>query len=177
MASPHFTLNSQLVCFLEFLSKMTNWESHFLLKSATWAHWSSLRAREWKCKLAFWVWAVQWNSAVVFGVSFCSVSLCLFEFVRACRDLWSHVYLVTDLHSNASPIQTRGPGLASELVFCSSDEVKMHECDCQTFFKYFFANRLRDSVARWDRMWWNKLQMCILLHGGPGIQVNINTCG
>lgn len=40
VASPHFKLNSQPVCFLGLPSKMTNWGSTFLLEPLRWAHWS-----------------------------------------------------------------------------------------------------------------------------------------
>lgn len=87
MASLNFKLNSQHVCFLRFLSKMTNWGSDFLLKTLRCAHWSSPRAPGGKGLLVICVWVRQQNTAVltgVFGVRVCSVSLCLFEFVKAC---------------------------------------------------------------------------------------------
>lgn len=80
VASPHFKLNSQPVCFLEFQSNMTNWCSNFALKPAGWHYWS-----EWKCILVIWVWVWQRNSMVltgVFGVRACFVSL---VFVWLCQ--------------------------------------------------------------------------------------------
>ncbi len=115
VASPHFKLNSQPVCFLGSPSKRTNWGSNFLLKTPRWAHWSSPRTPEGKCMLVTWVWTRRRNSAVltgVFGVRVCSVSLCLFEFVKVRAGCCASVSTDRPTPPNVSVIETHGPDLS-----------------------------------------------------------------
>lgn len=100
------------------------------LKPLRWARWSFHRTAEAKCTLVICVWA-RWRNAAfltgVFGVRVCSVSP-LFVWVcqSPCRVLRSHVDWLTNL-STWAWFRLTGQISASELVYCSPDEPKVHE--------------------------------------------------
>lgn len=130
VASPHFKLNSQCVCFLRFLSKMTNWGSTFLPQASEMGSLVFSPLSRGKCMLVICVWARWRNAAVltgVFGVRVCSLSLL---FVWVCQSVYrvlcSHVDWLTNL-SMWAWFRLTGQISASELVYCSRDEPKVHE--------------------------------------------------
>lgn len=88
VASPHFKLNSQPVCFLGVSIQNDKLGEHFSPRASEMGSlvFSPCSCRG-KCMLVIWVRVRRQNTLVltrVFGVRVCSVSLCLFEFVKVC---------------------------------------------------------------------------------------------
>lgn len=186
VASPHFKLNSQPACFHGFLPKMTKWGSHFLLKPARSPHWAALfvSALQGKRMLVIWVWVPRRqrrNSGASYRGVWCQGLLCVPLFVWVCQSMYwvlcSGVYLVAQTlhlppppppHERASDSWARSA--TSELVYCSSDEAKVLEDGGFGWITFSTCFQMdAHTVARWHRMWWNKV--C------PGIHHDINTCG
>lgn len=131
------------------------------------AHWSSRRAPQRKCVLVIWVWARPQNSVVlmgVFGVRVCSVSLCLFEFVKARAGCCAPVWL----------IQT-GPDLSLwiSLLFPWWTKGAWRWWMTESSFTCFQMDTY--TVASWDRMQWNKLWMCTLTSGRVALEYNMTS--
>lgn len=128
VASPHFKVNSQPVCFLGFLSKMTNWGSNSLLKPFRMAS-PVFSLYSWGKMHSGWSVAVKLRGSER-GV-WCQGLLCVAVFVwvcqSACRVPCARVCrLTTPLHVRAW-CGLIGQISASELVFCSPDEPKVRE--------------------------------------------------
>lgn len=159
----------------------------FSSKPRRWAHWSSPpRSRGWekkKCMLVIWVLSataakhrpVLTEGCLVSGSALCpAVCLSLSKCVQGAEHHASTEWLTNPRHPKTPMwawFRLEGQISASELVYCSPDEPKVHEIVALSHFFFFFvpvSKRTHTLFAVWSRMQRNKQWMCIMLQGGRG---------
>lgn len=159
----------------------------FSSKPRRWARWSSPpRSRGWEKKkrmLVIWVLSatavkhrpVLTEGCLVSGSALCpAVCLSLSKCVQGAEHHASTEWLTNPRHPKTPMwawFRLEGQISASELVYCSPDEPKVHEIVALSHFFFFFvpvSKRTHTLFAVWSRMQRNKQWMCIMLQGGRG---------